>query len=43
VGYSPNSNDISTEAEGSPVLRGVTKQRLVKTLQDGENLACNDL
>jgi hypothetical protein len=35
VGYSLDSNDVSTEAEESPLLRFVTKQRLVKmkTLQ----------
>jgi hypothetical protein len=43
VGYSPESNDVSTEAEESPLLRGVTKQRPVKTLQAGEDLACSDL
>jgi hypothetical protein len=31
------------EAEESPVLEAVTKQRLVKTLQTGEDLACSDL
>jgi hypothetical protein len=40
---SPSSNDVSTEAEGSPLLRAVTKQRLAKTLQPGEDLACSDL
>jgi hypothetical protein len=35
VGYSPDSNDVSTGAEESPLLRAVTKQRLVKTLQTG--------
>jgi hypothetical protein len=39
----PDSNDVSTEAEESPLLRAVTKQRLVKTLQVGEDLACSDL
>jgi hypothetical protein len=42
VGYSPDGNDVSTEAEESPLLRAVTKQRLVKTLQAGEDLACSD-
>jgi hypothetical protein len=37
VGYSPDSNDVSTEAEESPLLRAITKQRLIKTLQAGEN------
>jgi hypothetical protein len=39
-GYSPESKDASTEAEVSPLLRAVTKQRLMQT---GEDLACNDL
>jgi hypothetical protein len=43
VGYSPESNEMNTEAEESPLLRAVTKQRLVKTLQAGEDLACTDL
>jgi hypothetical protein len=43
VGYSPDSNDVITEAEGSPMLIAVTKQRLVKALEAGEDLACNDL
>jgi hypothetical protein len=33
VVYSPDSNDVSTEAGESPLLRAVTKQRLVKTLK----------
>jgi hypothetical protein len=41
VGYSPDSNDVSTVAEESPVLRAVTKQRLMKTLQAGEELTCS--
>jgi hypothetical protein len=42
VGYSPDSNDVSTEAEESPLLRSVTRKRLVKA--DWEHLACpNDL
>jgi hypothetical protein len=36
VGYSPDSIDVSTEAEEYPLLRAVTKQRLVKTLKAGE-------
>jgi hypothetical protein len=32
VEYSPDSNNVSTEAEESPLLRAVAKQRLVKTL-----------
>jgi hypothetical protein len=43
VGYSPESNDVRTEAEESPLLRAVAKQRLVTTLQAGEDLACGDL
>jgi hypothetical protein len=31
VGYSPGSNDVSIEAEGSPLLTSVTRKRLVKT------------
>jgi hypothetical protein len=38
VGYSPNSNDVSTEAEESPLLRPVTRKRLVKA--DWEDVAC---
>jgi hypothetical protein len=34
---------VRTEAEESPLLGDVTKQRLVKTLQTEEDLACNDL
>jgi hypothetical protein len=30
VGYSPDSNDVSTEAEKSRLLRSVTGKRLVK-------------
>jgi hypothetical protein len=41
--YSPDDNDVNTEAEESPFLRAVTKKRLVKTLQAGEDLACSDL
>jgi hypothetical protein len=37
VGYSPDSNDVSTEVEESPLLRAATKQRLTKTLQAGED------
>jgi hypothetical protein len=38
VGYSPDSNDVSTEAEESPWLRSFTRERLVKA--DYEVLAC---
>jgi hypothetical protein len=37
VGYSPDSNDVSTEAEESPLFRTVTKQRVVKALQAGQD------
>jgi hypothetical protein len=30
VGYSPESNDVSTEPEKSPLLRFFTRKRLVK-------------
>jgi hypothetical protein len=43
AGYSPNGNDVSTEAEESPLLRAVTKQRLVKIMQAEGNLAFSDL
>jgi hypothetical protein len=36
-------NGVTTEAEESPLLRDVTKQQPVKTLQAGEDLACSDL
>jgi hypothetical protein len=38
VGYSPDSNDVSTEAKESPLLGTVTRKRLVKA--DWEDLAC---
>jgi hypothetical protein len=38
AGYSPDSNDVSTEAEESSLLRPVTRKRLVKA--DWEDLAC---
>jgi hypothetical protein len=43
VGYSPYNQDVKIEAEESPLLRALAKQRLVKTLQAGEDLACSDL
>jgi hypothetical protein len=43
VEYSPDSNDMSAKAEEFQLLRAVTKQRLVKTLHFGEDLACCDL
>jgi hypothetical protein len=42
LGYSPDSNDVSTEIEESPLLRAVTEQRLEKKLHTGEDLACSD-
>jgi hypothetical protein len=33
VGYSPENNDGSTEAENSPLLKAVIRERLVKTQQ----------
>jgi hypothetical protein len=33
AGYSPDSNDVSTKAEESPLLRSVTRKRLVNTVQ----------
>jgi hypothetical protein len=36
-------NGVTTEAEESPLLIFVIKQRLVKTLQAGEDLATSDL
>jgi hypothetical protein len=41
--YSPDSNAMNTEAEESPLLSAVTKQRQVKTRKAGEDLACSDL
>jgi hypothetical protein len=43
AGYSPNSKDMSTEAEESPLLEAVAREWLVKTQQAGEDLACSDL
>jgi hypothetical protein len=43
VRYSPGSNDVSMEGEESPLLLTAAKQRLVKTLQDREDLTCSDL
>jgi hypothetical protein len=36
MGYSPDSNDVSTETEESPLLEAVARERLVKTLQAEE-------
>jgi hypothetical protein len=38
MGYSPDINDVSTEAEEYPLLRSITKKRLAKA--DWEDLAC---
>jgi hypothetical protein len=38
VEYSPDSN-VSTEAEESPLLEAVARERLVKTQQAGKGLA----
>jgi hypothetical protein len=43
VGYSPDTNGMRTEVEESPLLKAVAKQRLVKILQAGEDLACSDM
>jgi hypothetical protein len=43
VGYSTDSNDVSTEAEESPLLEAVAWERLMMTLQAGEGLACSNL
>jgi hypothetical protein len=44
VGYSPDSNDVSTVAEESPLLEAVAREMLVKTQQDGKRLSgcCDD-
>jgi hypothetical protein len=39
AGYSPDSNDVSTEAEESQLLRPVTGKRLMKA--EWEDLACD--
>jgi hypothetical protein len=33
VGYSPDSNEVRAEAEESPLLEAVNRERLVKTQQ----------
>jgi hypothetical protein len=45
VGYSPDSNDVSTDAEESPLLRAVARERMFKTQQAGKRLSacCGDL
>jgi hypothetical protein len=37
---SPSREDLSSEAEESPLLEAVTRERLVKTQQAGKDLAC---
>jgi hypothetical protein len=39
VGYSPDSNDVSTEAEESPLLGDVVRERLVRTQGAGKGLS----
>jgi hypothetical protein len=39
VGYSPDNNDVSTEAEESPLLEIVAREGLVKTQEAGKGLA----
>jgi hypothetical protein len=34
VGYSPDSNDVSTENEESPSLEAVARKSLVETVMD---------
>jgi hypothetical protein len=41
VEYQPAGNDVSTEVEKSPLLRSVTRKRLMKA--DWEDLVCSDL
>jgi hypothetical protein len=43
VGYSPDSNDVSIEAEESPLLEAAARERLLKTLRAGKDLAFGDL
>jgi hypothetical protein len=38
VGYSPDSNDVSTEVEEFLLLEAVTRKRLLKKLQVGGDL-----
>jgi hypothetical protein len=40
VGYEERT--LAREAEESPQLKSVTRKRLVKTRQAGEDLACSD-
>jgi hypothetical protein len=43
VGYSPDSNDVSTEAEEFPLLRSVTGKRLVTADLRRLSMCCSDL
>jgi hypothetical protein len=43
VGCYPTGNGVTTEAEESPLLEVVARERLVKTLQAEEDLVCSDL
>jgi hypothetical protein len=43
VGYPPDSNDVSTESEEYPLLEAVARERLLKSLQTGEDLVCSEL
>jgi hypothetical protein len=43
VGYTPESTVVTSVAEDSLLLGAVTKQRLVKTLQAREDLACSNV
>jgi hypothetical protein len=38
VRYSPDSNDVSTEVEESPLLEAVARERLMKAEQAGRRL-----
>jgi hypothetical protein len=40
LGYSPDSIEVSTEAEESPLLEAVTRERLVKTQQTEKTSVC---
>jgi hypothetical protein len=39
VGYSPDSNQVSAEAEESPLLEAITKERM-KTQQAEKTVIC---
>jgi hypothetical protein len=45
AGYSPESNDVSTETEESPLLEAAAAERLVKKYQAVKTLSgcCGDL